>query len=287
MIIFYLSETLRLFRKSGYNSFILIVITSLAAVVSVASILLVYGVNTLDKNLKAGIKLNVFLETSLDQPDINQIEINLKNVSMVKRVEFISQERATEKFIKETGENFKEVLDNNPLPNLFIVSLDASMIDENNISRITGSIRQITGVSDVIYDYETTLKLLKLLRMIQYFFYPLAAVLVFLSIYLVYSNNKLLIRQNQNLFSTMNLVGGKFSSIRIPIILNGVLIGIISSIICILCVSGILILLTSYLVNLRLTGYLILINILISVISISLGVIGSFFSSRRIVSQKN
>jgi cell division transport system permease protein len=280
MITFYISEAFRIFRKSGYNSFVLIFVTSLAAIVSVASIFIVYEVNSLDKNLKSGIKLNVFIQPELSGPKIDSIKVNLLQIDVVKKVEFISKESATDKFIKETGEDFKQVLDENPLPNSYIVSLDASKVSEVNIDNIVGNIKHISGIDDVIYDYDTTLKLLRLLKMIQYFFYPLALILVTLSVYLVYSNNKLQIKQNHNLYNTMNLVGGKISSIRIPIIINGFLIGIVSSIICMGIVSLVMFILTASVNSLKLSHYFLHINVLISAISISLGFLGSFLSSR-------
>lgn len=280
MITFYLSEAFRLFRKSGYNSFVLIFVTSLAAIVSVASVFIIYGVNKLDHDLKSGIKLNVFIQSNKTETEINQLKLNLQRMGAVKKVEFISKDFATEKFIKDTGEDFKQVIDENPLPNSFTVSLDATKIDERQIDMITSSIKTLDGVEDIVYDYDTTFKLLKLLRMIQYFFYPLAVILVALSIYLVYSNNKLQIRQNHNLFNTMNLVGGKSSSIRIPIIINGFFIGIISSVICIGVISLTMALLTATLNSYKFTSYIIPVNIFISIINISLGLIGSILSSR-------
>ncbi|KAF0138904.1 MAG: cell division protein FtsX [Stygiobacter sp.] len=287
MISFYLSEAFRLFRKSGYNSVVLIFVTSLAVFVTIASLSIVVGVQELDKTIKSGIKLNVFLKPDISTIKIDSIKIELEKINPIKSAVYVSSEEAGKTFIKETGENFRNVLDDNPLPSSYIVSLNSSQISEGGIEQLSNSIKQIAGVEDVIYDYETTLKLLKTLRMIQYFFYPLSVLLVLLSIYLVYSNNKLLIKQNSNLFRTMRLVGGKIGSIRIPVILNGLLIGIISSVICLTFFNLTVVLLTASLNNLKFGKYYLAINVIIVVISISLGIVGSYLSSRLIIKQKN
>lgn len=287
MISFYLSEAFRLFRKSGYNSVVLIFVTSLAVFVTIASLSIVVGVQELDKTIKSGIKLNVFLKPDISTIKTDSIKIELEKISPVKSAVYVSSEEAGKTFIKETGENFRNVLDDNPLPSSYIVSLNSSQISEGGIEQLSNRIKQIAGVEDVIYDYETTLKLLKTLRMIQYFFYPLSVLLVLLSIYLVYSNNKLLIKQNSNLFRTMRLVGGKIGSIRIPVILNGLLIGIISSVICLTFFNLTVVLLTASLNNLKFGKYYLAINVIIVVISISLGIVGSYLSSRLIIKQKN
>ncbi len=287
MFTFYLSEAFRLFRKSGYNSVVLIFVTSLAVFVTIASLFIVIGVQELDSNIKSGIKLNVFLNPNLSDSKIDTIKNELGKIDQVKSVEYINSETAGSKFIIETGENFREVLDENPLPNSFKVSLKLAHIDGSSVELVASRIMQINGIEDVIYDYQTTFKLLKTLKMIQYFFYPLAVLLVLLSIYLVYSNNKLLIKQNANLFRTMRLVGGKIGSIRIPIILNGFIIGMISAVICLLLFNLTMLLLTAALNNLKFDRYYFIINATIIVISISLGIVGSYLSSREIKKLKN
>jgi len=287
MITFYLTEAFRLFRKSGYNSVVLIFVTSLAVFVTIASLFIVIGVQELDSSIKSGIKLNVFLNSNLSNQKIDSIKIELEKISQVKSAEYINSETASSKFIFETGENFREVLDENPLPNSFKVSLKLAQVDGSSVELLASRIKQINGIEDVIYDYQTTFKLLKTLKMIQYFFYPLAVLLVLLSIYLVYSNNKLLIKQNANLFKTMRLVGGKIGSIRIPIILNGFIIGVISAIICLLLFNLTMLLLTAALNNLKFDRYYFIINATIIVISISLGIVGSYLSSREIKKLKN
>ncbi len=287
MITFYLTEALRLFRKSGYNSVVLIFVTSLAVFVTIASLFIVIGVQELDSNIKSGIKLNVFLNPNLSDQKIDSIKVELQKIHQVKSAEYINSETASSKFILETGENFREVLDENPLPNSFKVSLKLAQVDGSSVELLASRIKQINGIEDVIYDYQTTFKLLKTLKMIQYFFYPLAILLVMLSIYLVYSNNKLLIKQNANLFKTMRLVGGKVGSIRIPIILNGFIIGVVSAIICSLLLNLTLVLLTAALKNLKFDRYYLIINATIIVISISLGIVGSYLSSREIKKLKN
>lgn len=265
----------------------LIFVTTLAVFVTIASIMIITGVRQLDDTIKAGIKLNTFLKEDLSTIKIDSIKIEIEKINEVKSALFISKEEASSLFIKETGENFRHVLDENPLPSSFRVSLRTNLVDENAVEKLSGKIKSIDGVEDVIYDYETTLKLLKTLKMIQYFFYPLSVLLILLSIYLVNSNNKLLIRQNINLFRTMTLVGANPGSIRIPVLLNGLFIGIISSLICVILFNLTVVLLTALLNNLKFGTYYLAINALIIVISISLGIVGSYLSSRLIFKHNN
>lgn len=282
MIVFYIKEAFRLFRKSGYNSFLLIFITTLAILTTISSVLIVYSVITFDSQIKSGIKLNVFLLNDVEQYGIEKLKNDIEKMKGVSKVEFIDKEKAKISFLKETGENFQKVLDENPLPNSFKVSIQPDIVNENTIDLLTEKIKKLNGVEEVIYDNQTILKIFRFLKIIQYLFYPLSILLVFLSIYLVYSNNKLLIKQNQNLFNTMKLVGSRISSIRIPIILNGFFIGLISSILSLLIIISLSFLLTALINNIRFTEKIIILSLTNFVIGLTLGIIGSFLSSREI-----
>lgn len=288
MITFYFREAFRLFRKSGYNSFLLIFITTLAIITTISSGLIVYGVRTIDEQIKSGIKLNVFLSSEVNDYGLEKIKEEINELKGVTKIQFIDKETARNLFLKETGEDFQKVLEENPLPNSFKVSFNSSLINENNIDNLANKIKQINGVEEVIYDYQTIIKIFKILKLMQYFFYPLAVLLILLSIYLVYSNNKLMIKQNQNLFNTMKLVGSKISAIRIPIILNGFFIGIISSFFSTLISIMILVLLTALINNIRFAEKIIITTSINFVIGVSLGIMGSYLSSREILfSSKN
>ncbi len=282
MIIFYFKEAFRLFRKSGYNSFLLIFITTLAILTTISSILIVYGVYTLNNQIKSGIKINVFLSNEIEQYGIEKVKNEIKSFNGIYNVEFIDKELAKKNFLKETGENFQKVLEENPLPNSLKISIDPNIINENNIDKLADKIKKLNGVEEVTYDYQTILKIFKFLKILQFLFYPLSVLLTILSIYLVYSNNKLLIKQNQNLFNTMKLVGSKISSIRIPIVLNGVFIGLISSLLSVIILISVSILLTALLNNIRFTERIIFLTILNFILGIMLGIIGSYLSSREI-----
>ncbi|MFZ5949000.1 MAG: cell division protein FtsX [Stygiobacter sp.] len=282
MIIFYFKEAFRLFRKSGYNSFLLIFITTLAILTTISSFLIVYGVFSLNNQIKSGIKINVFLSNEIEPFGIEKVKNEVKRLNGIYNVEFIDKEQAKKNFLKETGEDFQKVLDENPLPNSLKISIDPNKINEDNIDLLVEKIKKLNGVEEVTYDYQTILKIFRFLKILQFLFYPLSILLIVLSIYLVYSNNKLLIKQNQNLFNTMKLVGSKISAIRIPIVLNGFFIGLISSLLSVIILISVSILLTALLNNIRFTEKIIFLTIINFMIGIMLGVIGSYLSSREI-----
>ena len=282
MIIFYLKETFRIFRRSSFATIITITITTIAVLLTTVSFFLVFGVNTLSDQIKRSIEVNVYLEDSLSKTEIQLISDKILDTTGVLSVEFISKSEAVKKFLAETGEDFRKVIEQNPLPSSLIVKFQPNPLDERNIEQFTDQFKKIGGVTDVVYDYKTVIRILNLLKSFRSVIYILSFTLILLSIYLVYSNNKIQMFGNRNLYFTMKLVGAQIKTMKIPIILNGLLIGIISSLFTLLFYNITLILLTKVFNNIKFILQFQVVNFLIPVIGISLGFIGSFISSFKI-----
>lgn len=279
MIIFYLKETFRIFRRSSFATLITITITTIAVLLTTVSFFLVFSANALSNRIKGSIEINVYLEDSIGGNDIEHIENQIRLMPGVLSVEFISKSEAIKKFIRETGEDFRNVIMQNPLPSSLIVKFQPDPLDEKNIEQLSDQFKKINGVDDVVYDYKTVIRILNLLKSFRSIIYILSVTLILLSIYLVYSNNKIQMFGNRNLYFTMELVGAQIKTMKIPILLNGLLVGMISSLLTLILYNLTFILLTKVFNNINFIVEVRLMNFLIPVIGISLGFIGSFISS--------
>jgi len=204
------------------------------------------------------------------------------NQTEVASVEFVSKEIALNDLLKETGEDFKKVLDENPLPDSFILKFKPELLNENTIESFVENYKNIKGVIDVSYDYKTILKLLAVLKSSEKIIYSLSVILGLLAVYIVFSNNRAQIANNKDAYKFMICFGSKISSMKIPVIINGIMIGIISSGICLLLFNILYSLLTKVYNNLNFKTNFHILNFFIIIIGISLGFIGSFVSSLKI-----
>ncbi|NJD23248.1 MAG: hypothetical protein FIA82_11360 [Melioribacter sp.] len=282
MIIFYFREAFRIFRKSSLATAITITITTIAVILSTISIFLVFSANKFSDQIKQSIEVNVYLNENLSQNEIDDLKVEIQKIISVQSVAFVNKDQAVINFVKETGQDFRSVLDENPLPNSFVVKFKPQPLNETNIEQLTDQIRKMKGVTEVIYDYKTVLRILNLLKSFEYVIYFLSITLILLATYLVYSNNKIQMYGNRNHYLTMKLVGAQISTMKIPLILNGIIIGFISSLICILLLSVISILLAKVFINFNFINPIKLMNLIILLIGLALGFIGSFISSLKI-----
>jgi len=282
MILFYLTEAFRIFRKSFFATIITVFITVTAISLICISYFLYFVSNSLSDDLKKSVEVNIYLDDHLSPGVLQLIQNQLMNQTEVASVEFISKEIALNDLLKETGEDFKKVLDENPLPDSFILKFKPEQLNETTIESFVENYKNIKGVIDVNYDYKTILKLLTVLKSSEKIIYSLSVILGLLAVYIVFSNNRAQISNNKDAYKFMICFGSKISSMKIPVIINGIMIGIISSGICLLLFNILYSLLTQVFNNVKFTDGFHILNLFIIVIGISLGFIGSFVSSFKI-----
>lgn len=282
MILFYLKESFRLFSRSFWATFVLISITALAVIISFFSLLAIFYSQKISEKIKSSIEVNIYLDDSVSSNQIEKVHNKLLSNPSYNSVKYLDKEQAAQQFIKETGEDFRDVLEYNPFPHTFVLTFKPEELNKKPISNYVSEIKKIDGVSEVFYDYSTTLKILNILNKYLPLLIIISILLISLSIYLVYANYKMQIINSSNIYKTMKYVGTKESAMKIPIIMNGFMVGFIASIIVAIIFNLIYIILTGMVINLKLAQQNYIFNLFIFVIGITLGLTGSILSSRTI-----
>ncbi|MFA3783229.1 cell division protein FtsX [Melioribacteraceae bacterium 4301-Me] len=287
MMLFYLSEAVKLFKRSPLGSFITIITTAIAVGITTFAFLLIFLSNNISEKLKSNVEINVFLKENYSSDDKINFENFLRGNNIIKKFNFISKEEAEKKFIYETGESFKDILDVNPLPASYKLYLKPKFVDENKIEELKKQIIQNPIVDDVVFDYSTLLRILNIINKLSTFVYLIAILLFVLSVYLVFSNSKLVIKSREKTYNTMKLIGTKLFSIRFPILLNGIIIGLISSLMVIIVVFFAFYLLQKLYPFINIGVSLYFIYSLILLLGLILGLSGSYIAARSITLQFN
>lgn len=231
MLLFYFTEALRSI-KSAKSSFVL---TTISLTISVLLILFSYFTlhisDYYSHKLKSSIKINLFLKEPFNNSDQQIIFSELSGKDFIDSVEFISKEQAAEQFIKETGEDFRKILDYNPLPASFVVRIKDSHANNDSLNSIIKKLSGLQCVDEVVFREGFIYKMLSYIESIKLYLFLLTIMVLFIALYLVYATIKLIINSRMIDFETMKLVGAKLLTIKIPVILNGIFAGIISGII--------------------------------------------------------
>ncbi len=282
MIVYYITEAYKYLTRAKLSTLVAILSTSFALIFLSFSILIFFMSNSLETKIKQNIKVNILLNKDISQPKIDLLKKKISNNKWVSGVNFVSSQQAKKNFINETGEDFSKLLKNNPLPSSFVVKFHPAKINSNALKLFVNDYRYSDGVEDVIYDYNILVKLLKLSNPIKLSILIIAFLLNIFAVYFVYTINKHFILSRKNQFNTMKLVGAKVISIKIPLLMASLFIGIISSIFVIGLFDGSIILISKYYGKFIFTKMIYIFNLSVLIFGIMLSFISSYFAGKSI-----
>ncbi|MBL1214055.1 MAG: hypothetical protein HND52_11910 [Ignavibacteriae bacterium] len=282
MIKFYFSEALKSIFRSKFSSIISITSICIAIGFSVLSIGVIFLSQEIENKLIGRIEVNVFVSDSLNNDELLRIERKIKQTKLVASVTMIDREKAREEFIKETGEDFLSVLDLNPLPISFRVKFDAEIKDEAILINSVDDLRNIPNVTEVVYDYDLIMKIIKYLESGKIIIYSAQAIFIIISIFLIYISGRIDFKLKADEYETMKLVGAKLKVLKLPILIKSLILGVAASGLSILVFY---ILIYSFQkaynqINFDTIHYFV--NIIVLILGVVFGLIGGYFATRKI-----
>ena len=221
--------------KEGARSVIRNKLMSFACIgVLVACMLLIGGATMLSLNVTAMVgyveeqnEVTVFLEDWLTPSDLEMMELEFNSMSNIARCVFVSKEEALEELMRQDPVMFAGLEDDNPMPNKFIVQIaDLAKIEET-----VEQLRQMEGVEKVNANTDVAAMLVTIRRAIAYSGAVIVAILLVVSVVIITNNIKLTIYARRREINIMKYVGATDFFIRMPFLVEGVIIGLASAII--------------------------------------------------------
>ncbi|MGN0733079.1 MAG: permease-like cell division protein FtsX [Emergencia sp.] len=221
------------FRQLGRNKGM--GFASICAITAMMLILGLFFVITVNVNLFSEMvksdfeQVEIFIEDSCSEAEIQQIMANLQDQKDVEKVEFRSKEDALKIMKQRWGESgyLLDSLNKNPLPSSVIVTVKSL----EKADKVTEYAQEIDGVEDVKYYKETVEKLTKVTDFLQLTALIIMAFLVVVSVIVVSNTIKLTVFARSKEISIMSYIGATNWFIRGPFLVEGIIIGIISSLV--------------------------------------------------------
>lgn len=231
MIIFWFKEAFKSISRSKSSFFLTLISLTLAVILIEASITALKLSEIFQKKIKSNINVSLFINDPFNENNIKDYKLELSRKNYIKSVKYVSKDDAAKSFIRETGEDFREILDYNPLPASFVVKLNTDFVSEDSLNSVINNLSSLKWVDEVVFKDSFVYRLLSYLEAGKNYLFITTAILILIAVYLVYSTIKLITNNRMKELETMKLVGAKLSTIKMPIILNGLITGLLASII--------------------------------------------------------
>ena len=223
--------------KSVFRNFSLSLASISCITITVAiSIIVTFNVQSFTREMEKDLTIVVFLDTDTTEEEVNDIKDKLESMSNVESLTYQSKSAVKEEMSKE-NEIFNEVMstwddEDNPLKDTFQVKVKVV----ERISNTAKSIEKIDKVSSVKYGEGMVDNLIEAFEAAQNVSYGMVIALILVTVFLIINTIKLTIFSRKREISIMRLVGASNFTIKTPFIIEGMVLGILGSIIPILIV---------------------------------------------------
>ena len=193
--------------------------------------ILALNVQDMSSSIEEGVRIYVKLERDIDSAREQAIGDEIKNIKGVEKVTFFTKDEELDKLIDKQGEDgaslFESYRDDNPLGAAYEVEAK----DASKLANISDKISGIAGVNTVNYGGESTQDMVKTLQTIRTGGTIFVVALAVVALFMIANTIKITITARQTEISIMRMVGASNWYIRIPFMLEGMLIGLIGAII--------------------------------------------------------
>ncbi len=211
---------------------------SVASILSILAMLLILGlvfiiivnINLFTEIVKQDYdQVEVFLKDDATKQQIEEVQTKLENKTGVTEVEYRSREDALKIMKDRWGESgyLLDSLGDNPLPASFLISVDTL----DNASEVASYAGSFEIIEDVQYYKETVDKLTRITHFLQIACMIIMAFLVFVSVIVVSNTIKLTVMARADEIHIMKYVGANNWFIRGPFLVEGIVIGLVASLI--------------------------------------------------------
>ena len=207
---------------------------SVASVAVLAACLLLTGLSYLAlANVERAFKwvygqnmVVVFAKTDCTDEQITAMGDALKAIDNVEKTEFLSKEETLEKYKDSLPQETYEGLqgDDNPMPDAYIVTFR----DLENFDETVAQIKAIDGVDDASYDGKIAATLRTVRRIALEVGLGVVALLLIVSLFIIANTIKLTVYNRRLEIYIMRSVGATGAFIRIPFMVEGMTLGILS-----------------------------------------------------------
>lgn len=192
-----------------------------------------FNVQNFTQEIEKDLTIVIFLDNDVTEEEVDNIEKEIKQIPNVDKssINFESKQDVKEQMQKES-EVFDTVLDEwnddqSPLKDTFQVKVK----NVDNISNTANRIEKINKVNTVRYGEGMVDKMISAFSSIEKVTYGVVIALVVVTVFLIINTIKLTISARRREISIMRLVGASNFTIKTPFIVEGMILGLLGSII--------------------------------------------------------
>ncbi len=191
-------------------------------------IIAVMNLNFWSERVVDNIQIAVYLRDGLSEKSVKLLQNKIAVIEDVKDVKFIGKDEALKNMKKKLGASLElDDIGTNPLPDSF----EINMLDYEKIPAAAERIRSLEGVEDVRYGEDIAKNLISLNHAVRAAGFIIVLSLIAATVFIVSNTIRITVYARRREISIMQLVGAENWFIRWPFVIEGILHGLIGSLV--------------------------------------------------------
>lgn len=243
-------EGFRSITTHGFMSFASVTIIMACLVIMGIVSMLSVNIDALIKDLENQNEIVVFIDEAItDENEAKAIQGSIEALENISSADFVSRDQAMDNFMSKYDENLMEGIDESVFRHRFVVHLtDIAMM-----SQTQSELEALAGVAKVNAHLEYAKTFVTIRNVVSVISMVLIAMLVFVSIFIMTNTIKLATFGRREEIAIMKMVGATNGFIRMPFVIEGLVLGMLGGGLAFIAVWGVYNVITGKLVG-TLTG---------------------------------
>ncbi len=194
----------------------------------------------LANQFKENLEFTVIIKDNVSEKEILTLKNQLENEPWVKSADYISKEEAAKIFTQDNAEDFKDLLDYNPLFASINLKLYSGYTSQDSLNNIEQLVMAHPEASEFYYEHKLVEVMNDNLRKVGWFIIAISVLLMVVAITILDSTIRLSMYAQRMLIRSMQLVGATRGFITKPFLSRSMINGLIASVIAMLLLLAVM-----------------------------------------------
>ena len=238
-------EGFRSISTHGFMSFATVTIIMACLIIIGSVSLLSVNIDAIIKDLENQNEIVAFVDESYSLEDAQALEGQLSAIDNISDVQFVSRNQAMDNFMDNYSEDLREGIDETVFRHRYVIHLT----DIALMAQTKAAIEGVPGVAKVNAHLDYAKIFVTIRNIVSIISLILIVMLVFVSVFIMTNTIKLATFGRREEIAIMKMVGANNSFIRLPFVVEGLVLGILGGGLAFLAEWGIYTLISGKLMN--------------------------------------
>ena len=219
----------------GFMSFAAICVTVACLIIMGSFCLILYNTSAMVKELEQKNEMLVYIDESYSEAKAKSVGSQINLITNVRSAVFVSREQALEDFIDEQNDaSLFAGIDPDTLRDRYVVTVE----DNSLLKQTYEKLKDIEGVADVSAHFEIAEGFQTVQNVLNIASLVIVSVLFVVSLFIISNTVKLAMYSRSEEIAIMKMVGATNRFIRLPFVVEGLVLGLVGGLVAFLLQFG-------------------------------------------------